>query len=410
MVLNEVEKGGIRGGEAAELMGVSLRQERRLMVAYREEGAAGLAHGNRGRRPPNAIDEDLKKQVVGLARGRYDGCNQQHYTELLKEREGIKLSRSSVRRILLADGVKSPRKRRPPQHRRRRERYPQEGMLLQIDGSPHDWFEGRGAAISLLGAIDDATGKVPYALFREQEDSPGYFRLLQGVTERYGIPLALYHDRHSIFEVSPDEKETIAEQLAGKTKLTQFGRLMRDLAITSISALSPQAKGRIERLWETFQDRLVSEMRLAGVSTLEEGNCFLETFLPRYNARFAVPPTQPGTAYRKTSGLDLEAVFCFKHERVVGMDNVVRFQGQRLQVLPSPLRLSYARCHVQVHQQLDGTLKVYYQGGYLDTCRAPAEASRRRELVATTDDNVERSHHPVTKPAQDHPWRQWVYR
>ena len=266
--------------------------------------------------------------------------------------------------------------------------------------------------MSLVGAIDDATGKVPYALFREQEDSRGYFILLHEVVSRYGIPLAIYHDRHSIFEVSPgeSERETIQEQLAGKTRLTQCGRLMAELGITSISALSPQAKGRIERLWGTFQDRLVSELRLAGISTLEEANRFLGHFLNRYNGRFAVPPDQAGSAYRKPEGLDLETIFCFKHERVVGADNVVRFNGHRLQILPSLDRLSYARCSIEVHEQLDGNLRVYYRGRYLDTCPAPPEATKARELAGVTQRVTPVNVKPVTRPAQDHPWRRWVYR
>lgn len=249
-----------------------------------------------------------------------------------------------------------------------------------------------------------------YALFREQEDTIGYFRLLQEVVRRYGIPLALYHDRHSIFEVPHGERDTIEEELAGKTRLTQFGRLMDELGITSIPALSPQAKGRIERLWGTFQDRLVSELRLAGVSTPEEANRFLDGFLSRYNARFTVPSAQSGLAYRPADGIDMKAAFCLKHERVVGADNVVRFKGKRLQVLPSPQRLSYARCSVEVHEQLDGGLKVYYQGHYLDTCPAPNEASKMREMVKVAAGSTGNKLAHVAKPAKDHPWRQWVYR
>ena len=411
MVIGELDRGMVRGSEAATVLGISLRHLRRLMAAYRREGVVALAHGNRGRKPVNTIAAEVKQRVVDLAAGRYFGLNHQHFTELLAEREEIRLSRSSVRGILLHSGLKSPRKRRPPKHRSRRNRYPQEGMLLQIDGSPHDWLGDRGPRMGLLGAIDDATGKVPFAVFREQEDSQGYFMLLRDIVWRYGIPLAIYHDRHSIFEVSVDEREreTIQEQLAGKPVLTQFGRLMAELGITSIPALSPQAKGRIERLWGTFQDRLVSELRLAGVGTLEEADQFLESFLKRYNARFAVPPEQTGSAYRPAEGMEMEKFFCFKYGRVVGADNVVRFNGQRLQILPALGRLSYARCSVEVHEQLGGTLKIYYQGHYLDNRPAPAEASRMRELVGaglTTPSKPSRE----TRPAQDHPWRRWAYR
>ena len=412
MVINEVERGGVRGREGAAVLGISLRHFRRLLAGYRKEGVVALAHRNRGRKPANALGEEVTERVVDLALTKYSGVNQQHFTELLDEREGIRLSRSSVRNILLASGIRSPRKRRPPRHRSRRERYPKEGMLLQIDGSPHDWLQGRGPRMSLIGAIDDATGKVPYALFREQEDSQGYFVLLGEIVSRHGIPLAIYHDRHSIFEVSPDEgeRQTIQEQLAGKPMLTQFGRLMVELGITPISARSPQAKGRIERLWGTFQDRLVSELRLAGISSLEEANRFLEGFLDRYNARFAVPPEEPGSAYRSAQDLEVSTFFCFKYERVVGTDNVVRFGGRRLQILPSLDRLSYARCTVQVHEQIDGTLRVYYQRHYLDTCPAPAEATRAREPAYVSTRALPARPSQPARPAPDHPWRRWVYR
>jgi transposase len=406
MVMSEVDRGVVRGREAAAMLEVSLRHLRRMMAAYRREGVAALAHGNRGRKPANAIGDDVRRSVVDLASGKYLGFNQQHMTELLAEREEIRLSRSTVRSILLGSGIRSPQKRRPPKHRSRRDRYPQEGMLLQIDGSPHDWLQGRGPWISLIGAIDDATGKVPYALFREQEDSYGYFLLMQAIVGRRGTPLAVYHDGHSIFEVTREEPETIQDQLTGRPMLTQFGRLMQELDITPIPARSPQAKGRIERLWRTFQDRLVNEMRLAAVCTLDEANRFLAGFLERYNARFAVPPKEPGLAYRSTHGLNLDTLFCFKYERVVGADNVVRFLGHRLQILPSLDRISYARCNVEVHQQLDASLRIWYRGKYLDTCEAAKEATGLRKPVPVPTRPIPQ----VVKPAKDHPWRRWEYR
>jgi transposase len=412
MVINEMEKGKLRGKEAAVILEISLRQLRRMTAAYREVGVAALAHGNRGRGPVNRIKDEVRQVVIELARCKYAGFNQQHFTEFLQEAEGIAISRSSVRNILHDTGIRSPRRRRPPKHRSRRERYSQEGMLLQVDGSPHDWLEGRGSSMSLVGAIDDATGKVPYAVFREQEDSQGYFLLLAETIKRKGIPLALYHDRHSIFEIAADEikRQSIPDQLSGKPMLTQFGRVMAELGITPISARSPQAEGRIERLWETFQDRLTSELRLAGISTLKDANQFLAGFVDRYNTQFAVPPEEEGSAYRPAQGLDLETVFCYKYDRVVGADNVVRFGGNRLQILPSPDRQSYARCPVQVHEQLDGNLKIYYQGSYLEVHKAPPEATKLRELVPVKLTHSPQPKIPVTQPAPDHPWRRWVYR
>lgn len=347
--------------------------------------------------------------VVDLARTKYRGFNQQHFSEKLREREGVPLSRSTVRRILLKEGLASPRQRRAPQHRCRRERYPQAGMLLQTDGSPHDWLEGRGSKLCLIGAIDDATNEVPYARFQYQEDSAGYIRMLREIVDHQGIPLALYHDQHSIFDISGNKIPSLEEQLAGKRPQTQVGRILAELGINSISAKSPQAKGRVERLWNTFQDRLVSELRLVGASSIQEANQVLQQFLPDYNHRFSVQAKEPGSAYRQP-GTDFKAeeVFCYKYARIVGLDNVVRFGQQRLQILPTPHRSSYARCRVEVQLRLDNSLAIYFEGQPLDTRPAPSEAPLMRKLNV----HQEASNQPkkeVNTPSF-HPWKQWVYR
>ena len=411
IVLNQVETKHTSIAQAAILLKISERQTWRLIAAYRKEGAAGLAHGNRGRKPVNALREELSQKVVELAGSKYSGFNHTHLTEKLTECEQMHLSRSSVRSLLLKNGIHSPRKRQSPKHRSRRERYPQEGMLLQTDGSEHDWLERRGPRLCLIGAIDDATGKAPYALFQEHEDTRGYMLMLQGIVLNQGIPLALYHDRHSIFDISEDKLPSIEEQLEGKQPLTQLGRLLKELGIESISAHSPQAKGRVERLWETFQDRLCSELRLAGARTMEEANLVLSRFLPDYNRRFAVAAQDPGIAYRKVPAeFKPEEYFCFKCERVVGNDNVVRYEELRLQVLPCKGRLSYTRCKVVVSLGLDHCPAVYYQGQRLETRPAPIEATalRRSDQHSVMVDGIPPkttvTHLPV-KPSPDHPWR-----
>ncbi len=401
MVLNHVEKGEMGGGEAAVVLEVSLRHVRRLLAAYRREGAQALAHGNRGRKPPNSLGGDVRKQVIELGRSTYAGCNTQHYTELLGEREGIKVSRSTVRRMLIEGGISRPRRRRAPKHRRRRERYAQKGMLVQMDGSHHDWLEGRGARMTLIGAIDDATGEVLYALFREQEDTEGYFQLMERIVADYGVPVAVYHDGHAVFQPPEHEPMTLEEQLAGERSLTQFGRLLAELDVTSIRSRSPQARGRVERLWGTFQDRLVSELRLAGAGNISEANEVLWRYLPAHNQKFAVPPAQVGSAFR-APGRDWKALFCLKYPRTVGLDNVVRFASHRLQVLPNG-RYSYARAKVEVRQSFNGSISVYYQGHRLDTRPAPPEAAMLRETA--NQGTSRKAPRQYARPAPDHPWR-----
>jgi transposase len=381
MVLNRLIVGQLTALEAAVLLNLSERQVRRLFAAYQKEGAAALAHGNRGRKPVQSISEEVRRQVIALATTTYAGCNYQHLRDLLAERDGIQLSRASVRRILLAAGIGSPRKQRRRQHRRRRARYAQEGMLVQIDGSRHAWLEERGPWLCLIAAIDDATGKLAAAVFREEEDAAGYFLLVQQMLEQHGRPLALYHDRHGIFAQTSKatEADTLEEQLAGKQDPTQFARLLEELEITSIAARSPQAKGRIERLFGTLQERLVVQLRLCEASSLEQANQVLASYLPRFNAQFAVAPAQEGRAYRPLQeALQAADLFCFKYPRIVAADNTISFAKQRLQLLPDPQRRSYAKARVQVHEHFDGHVSVHYAGRCLATTAAPLETPKAR--------------------------------
>lgn len=325
-----------------------------------------------------SLADEARAQVVALARETYAGLNDQHLTEKLQA-HGLALHRTTVRRILVtAEGRATPR-RRVPRHRRRRERYPCEGLLLQADASPHRWFGPEGPEVALVGAIDDATGTVPWAVFRAHEDAAGYLLLLRGIATTRGLPHALYVDRHGLFQKRKRQPLTLEEELAGGRLPTQVGRALEALGIQRIDALSPQAKGRIERLWRTLQDRLVAELRLAGITTLAAANARLPGFLAAFNARFAVPAADPTPAWRPLpAGLDLERVLCFPYERVVRPDNTLAFAGRALQLLPGQDRLSWARARVQVHERLDGSLAVYYQDALIGHAAAPADAPTLR--------------------------------
>ncbi len=318
-VLNSFLTEHIALDQAAELMGVSPRHTRRILAAYQERGAAALAHGHRGRRPANATPDAVVAHVVHLAGTKYEGANHSHFSELLAEREGIVIGRTTLRRILVNAGLNSPRRRRPPKHRVRRQRMPREGMLIQLDGSYHPWLGDRMPPFTLLIAVDDATGTVVNALFCEHEDAHSYFLLIHGLVQHLGLHVALYTDRHGVFRHTP------GSGLPGMP--TQFSRAMEELGVQMIFALSPQAKGRVERMAETFQDRLVTELRLASAGSIGEANSALEQFLPRFNQRFQVPPQRPEPAFRPLNPeLCLEQILCFKHRRRVARDNTVRFQ------------------------------------------------------------------------------------
>ena len=327
-------------------------------------------HRNRGRRPHNAVPEAAAAAVLKLASNGYAGANHTHLTELLREREGIDLGLPTVRRILVKAGLGSPRSCRSQQHRFRRRRIPQEGMLVQVDGSHHPWLEERAPKFVLLLAVDDAPGVVAQGLFHPSEDTRGYLALLEGLVRQWGIPLALYSDRHAAFKYNARQGPVLYES-------TQFARVMRELGVRQIFALSPQAKGRVERMASTFQDRLVTELRLAGASTMDQANDILQDFLPRFNHRFAVAAEQPEPAYRPVpEELSLTETISIRHTRKVARDNTVKFQWRVLQLLPSNERPSYAGLRVELLERADGELLIRYQGEPIDfqeaTLRPPA--------------------------------------
>jgi transposase len=361
------------------------------------------------------VAEPVRARILALARTTYAGVNDHHLTELLAEREGLRVSRKTVQRLLRTAGIGSPRKRRPPKHRRRRERMPQVGLLVQMDGSHHPWLEDRGPRLVLLAAIDDATGEVLAGVFRAEEDAHGYFLLLRQLIRRYGLPVAAYTDRHGIFHRDPRTPQGLAEQLEGDVASTQVGRALQELGIRWIPASSPQGKGRVERLFGTFQDRLVVELRLAQAKTLPEAQRVFDRFRPRYNARFAHAPAQPEPAWRPAPA-DLTRICCFKYRRTVAHDNTVQLHGALLQVDPGPSGRSYARTRVDVSAFLDGTLAIFYRGQRLSAKRLPhghrpsrmpqdrfaESAPSPNTLLSNTDGQSSRK---PSIPAPDHPWR-----
>ena len=328
----------------------------------------GLSVRHTRRRAPNAISEETKAAVLHLARTRYVGTNHTHMSELLREHEGIDIPRSTLRRLLVSAGENSPRGRRPPKHRSRRQRMPREGMLIQIDGSYHRWLGEDGPQFTLLLAVDDATGIVAGALFCELEKTRSYFQLLEALIRHCGLPLALYTDRHAVFKYTPSSDSAAAP--------TQFSRAMDELGIQLIFARSPQAKGRVERTAGTFQDRLVTELRLAGAITIDDANRVLEDFLPRFNSRFRMPTQESEAAYRPVDdGIHMEKVLCFKHRRRVARDNSVRYRWRTLQLMPGTDRTSYAGAVVDVLERLDGHLEVQHQGRDILSQEAPPRPS-----------------------------------
>src|SRR5438552_1235650 len=357
-VISSCVKGDMACARAAELLSLNIRHVKRPSRRLREQGDAALANANRGRPSPRRLPSRVRQRVLHLARTRYLGFNDHHLAEKLQAVEGFSVSRETLRRRLRQAGMGSPRKRRAPAHRQRRLRSAREGELVQLDGSPHDWLEGHGPRLTALGVQDDATGKILAAQFFPSESALGYLSLLRQLLRRHGTPLAFYGDHSGIF-VRNDDFWSVEEQLAGKRQPTQFGRALEQLGITFIAARSPQAKGRVERLWGVLQDRLCSELRLAQAGDLDSANTVLRVFMADYNRRFARRPREMQTAWRPAPE-NLDRICCFVHQRVVSNDNIVQWEGRRFRIPQQGLRFSFAGAKVHVYQALDGRVSLYY--------------------------------------------------
>lgn len=359
-VLARLSSGSLTKSDAEKLLGVSKRQVNRLLRSYESEGLASVVHGNTGRAPVNKTGADILSTVVSLADedGKYQGFNTCHLHDMLTEYEGISVGRSTLDRMLRDRGIIKPARQKPVQRRSRRDRSVKEGMLLQIDGSPHDWLCGRGPRITLIGAIDDATSQIMGGVFRPTEDQAGYLILMRSIAGSRGLPESFYHDRHTILR-SPKEA-TLEDELAGREPMSQLQRVMHELGIVSIAARSPQAKGRIERLWKTLQDRLIREMTLAGVSSIEEANAFLPEFIVRFNRRFGREPNDPESAWVELEAdTDLGYYFATSETRVVRQDHTISWYGKAYQILPDDECMLIAGKRVDVRVTPEGCTNLY---------------------------------------------------
>ncbi len=378
--------------EAAGLLGLSDRQVRRLIKRVRAKGDAGICHRARGRASNHRIPKRVKARALRLFREKYGDFNLAHATEKLEEVHGIPLHAETLRLWLIAAGIPY-QKRRARTHRQWRERKAHRGELVQIDGSHHDWFEGRGPACVLMGYIDDATNTV-YGRFYDYEGTWPALDSLKRYIRRYGLPPSVYLDKHTTYKSGA--QPTLDEQLTDQKPLSQVERSLAELGIEVIHANSPQAKGRVERLFKTLQDRLVREMRLVGIQSVAEANAFLESYLPRYNRRFARPAASTADLHRPApSSRALDRVLCIREERTVKNDFTIAHHGALYQI-DQPTRAK----KVIVEERLDGILHLSYKGQELRyraiPARPPREAPEPPHTLHTK---------PPWTPPPDHPWR-----
>lgn len=402
-VLERLKGGSMTNEEGAVTLGVTARQLRRLKARYALEGEGGLIHGNRERKPSHALSEESRAEVLRLYREKYHGSNFCHYSELLGEHENIKISASSVGRILKAAGTgpKRPRKRQPKKHRPR-DRRAQSGMLWQIDATPYEWLGAEYGKFALHAAIDDATGIVTGAKFTRNECMEGYSRTMMSGIGRYGVPMALYSDRHTIFR-SPNESLTIDEELDGQqAPLSNFGKAMAELGIEHIKASTPQAKGRVERLWNTLQDRLSVELRLLGVRGIDEANEILPALIDKHSRNYSVTPAEAGDAHCPLDcGVNLDYVFAKRETRKAGNGNDITYKNN-LYVPCDPDCNFNSKVTVEVRETFSGEVVLWHDGKILKLRKI-----ERAQRSASCDSDTAKFARVPHKPAAGHPWRRF---
>ncbi len=382
----------ITQAEAAGLIGLGDRQIRRLIRRIREEGDEGICHRSRGKASNHRIPKKVKERALKLFKQEYADFNLAHATEKLFEVQGISLSDETLR-LWLIEAAIPYKKRKAKKHRERRDRKDNFGELVQIDGSHHDWFEGRGPVCVFMGYIDDATNTV-YGRFYDYEGTMPAMDSMKRYIKQYGVPKSVYLDKHTTYKSWAEP--TIEEELNGQKPMSHFEKSLAALEIEVIHANSPQAKGRVERLFKTLQDRLVREMRLRGIKSVDEANEFLTTYLPKFNKRFQKEAASPADLHRPAPhARELDRILCVKEERTVKNDFTIAHNGTLYQIEQA----THAK-KVTVEERLDGTLHITYKGQelrYREITKKPAKETPGQRLLL-------RERKPWTPPL-DHPWK-----
>jgi len=397
-VMQKVADKRISQKEAGVILNLGVRQIKRLSRKYKKHGAAGLVSKHRGRKGNNRLNAELKKKVLDLLKSKYKGFGPTLAHEKLVEKEKLKLSVESVRQLMIVEELWKPRKVKKVVAHQLRERRACVGELVQIDGSPHDWFEGRAEACVLLVFIDDASGKLLQLFFVESESFFSYCTAADGYFRQHGKPVAFYSDKHGIFRVN-------TPSVGQGDSLTQFGRAMQELDIQIICANTPQAKGRVERVNQTLQDRLVKEMRLLGIASMAEGNAYLPEFITDFNQRFAAEPRSSVDAHRAlTIKDDLATILTWQEQRLISKNLTVQFEKVVYQIQTKRPSYALRNAHVTVCVNLQQQVTILYKGNPLEHTIYHQQA-KQSEVVMAKDLDTALKEHTYAKPAPDHPWR-----
>lgn len=402
-ILHKVMEGEVTQVKASEVLGISDRQIRNIIVKLKAKGDKGIAHGNRGRSSPHKMASDQEDLIAEIVGRRYSDFGPTLAAEKLAECEGIKVSNEKMRQIMLEKGLWKRRRKRRKIYRWR-ERKAHFGEMVQMDGSHHDWLEGRGSKMVLMGYVDDATGCF-FGRFYDYEGLLPAMDSLERYIRLYGSPVSLYLDKHSTYKTT--RQADLDELLRGEEAQTQFERAAKELGIEIIHANSPQAKGRIERTFGTLQDRLVKELRLAGVCKIEEANRFLETFIPRHNKRFSKVALKQGDLHRRLPmGIKFQDILCLKAKRTIANDHTIRWRGKRF-VIDNP-SLVMRRQKVEVREHLDGQISFKFKSRNLDCHEIFGVKTKREEKRKTVPKQPHKRY--IYTPPKEHPWKKYNYK
>lgn len=405
VMMERVKRAEIKLKDAAVMLGISYRQIRRRYGRYRDEGAAGLVHRSRGRVSNRMVSDEARKKIVEIYNSEeYKGFGPVLFAEKLESRHQIRVDHETVRRLLIKEGLWQARRKRKKRHRVWRERRSHFGELVQMDGSHHLWFEVRGTMYCLMVMIDDATG-VRMSLLSEGETTFAAMRLLKMWIERYGVPKSLYTDKKNVFVLSEKDRENA--RLEGLEGLTQFGRACKRLGIEIIRAHSPEAKGRVERSNKVYQDRLVKELRLEGISEAGAANKLLTEggFDEDLNRRFAVEPREKADYHRTASVYDLPSIFCIEETRTLSVNWTLSFENRIYQIKPGSANYSPASRKVQIRRYLDDSLHIFYRGSEAAFEEINPRSTEKKKKFINGRNRPPLGANKSSIPAADHPWR-----
>jgi transposase len=396
-VIEKLKSGVFGQSEASKILKISCRQIRRLLKTYKRQGAKSLISKKRGKPSNNRIGEETRQNVLALIKEKYIDFGPTFLGEKLLEKHNIAISKETLRQLMISENIWKTKRRKKARIHQMRERRSCFGELIQIDGSPHDWFEGRGEKCCLLVFIDDATSKLVNLRFEEAETTAGYFRAAKEYVIRHGLPMAFYSDKHNIFRVN----------MPGCEEITQFGRAAEELGIEIICANSAQAKGRVERANQTLQDRLIKEMRLRGISDIKAANAYVPEFIECHDKKFAVEPKSSVDAHVKLNGdEDLDLIFCFKEDRKLSKNLELSYYNTiyQIKIENSGYRLRHAK--VKVCEDLEGKITIIYKGEKLEySCYKKQKRAAEIIEAKALNNKVDSIAKKRRKPSANHVWR-----